>query len=50
MSRFAIAVHGGAGTILKSSMTSVLESQYLKGLEDALKSGYEILKKGGSSI
>lgn len=50
MSKFAIAVHGGAGTILKSMMTAELELQYLKGLEDALQSGYNILKKGGSSI
>ncbi len=45
----AIVIHGGAGTILKENMTPELESAYLNKLEEAVKTGYEILKSGGSS-
>ena len=48
--KIAIAIHGGAGTILKSEMTPELESEYRNGLESALKSGWKILKRGGSSL
>ena len=50
MQPFSIAIHGGAGTILKSNLTPELEASYLKGLEDALATGYAALKKGGSSL
>lgn len=45
-----IAIHGGAGTILRSSMTEELQQQYEQGLHDALTAGYSLLQKGGSSI
>ena len=45
----AIVIHGGAGTILKENMTPELESAYLDKLEEAVLTGYEILKNGGSS-
>ena len=44
-----IAIHGGAGTILKSSMTSEKETGYSQALEEALIKGWEILKSKGSS-
>lgn len=47
---FAIVIHGGAGTILKKNMSPELEAQYKAKLEEAVKTGYEILRKGGSSI
>ena len=50
MANLALAIHGGAGTILKSQMTPDLEHEYLGGLEAALKVGWEILQKGGSSL
>jgi len=50
MSKTALAVHGGAGTILKSEMTAELEREYRGGLEDSLKAGWEILLKNGSSL
>lgn len=50
MQPFSIAIHGGAGTILKSDMTPGLEAAYLKGLEDALKAGYAVLEQDGSAI
>ena len=48
--KFRLLVHGGAGTILKSSMTPQLEKDYRSGLELALTAGYQILEKGGSSL
>ncbi len=50
MSRFTLAIHGGAGTILKADMTAELESAYLNALEEALDAGYAVLEEGGSSI
>lgn len=50
MANIAISVHGGAGTISRSSMDAARESLYKKALEAAIKMGYDILKKGGSSL
>lgn len=50
MKNFVIAIHGGAGTILRSSMTAEKEAGYTKALQEALDAGYEILSKGGSSL
>ncbi|MBK6748764.1 MAG: isoaspartyl peptidase/L-asparaginase [Pyrinomonadaceae bacterium] len=50
MVKLALAIHGGAGTILRSQMTPVLESEYRGGLENALKAGWNILENGGSSL
>ncbi|CAM1338916.1 isoaspartyl peptidase/L-asparaginase family protein [Tenacibaculum aestuarii] len=46
---FAIIIHGGAGTILKKNMTPEKEAAYKAKLEEAVRTGYEILKNGGSS-
>ncbi|MGI8813125.1 MAG: isoaspartyl peptidase/L-asparaginase family protein [Pyrinomonadaceae bacterium] len=48
--KMALAIHGGAGTILRSSMTPELEAEYRGGLESALKAGWAVLQKGGSSL
>jgi len=48
--KFALVIHGGAGTIERAKMTPEKESQYRAGLENSLKAGYEILKSGGSSL
>ncbi len=48
--KFSIAIHGGAGTILRSSMTPELQAQYEQGLNDALNAGYAVLASGGSSL
>ena len=50
MKKFAIAVHGGAGTILKKEITPEKEALYHKGIEDALNAGYSILEKKGSAV
>ncbi|WP_066963641.1 isoaspartyl peptidase/L-asparaginase family protein [Microbulbifer sp. Q7] len=48
--KFAIAIHGGAGTIEKSSMTPEKEAAYRAKLEEALNAGYRILEQGGASL
>lgn len=45
-----LAIHGGAGTILRSSMTAELQQQYEQGLQDALQAGYSVLQGGGSAV
>ncbi len=50
MNNFAIAVHGGAGTIAPSEMTPEREQSYRQGLEDALKRGHDVLKDGGAAL
>lgn len=50
MNKIALAIHGGAGTILKSEMTAELEQEYRDGLHNALRIGFEILKKNGSAM
>ncbi|CUH40929.1 Isoaspartyl peptidase precursor [Jannaschia seosinensis] len=47
---YALAVHGGAGTILKSKMTPELEAAYHAGLARALEAGQVILEEGGSAL
>ena len=46
---FGIVIHGGAGTILRKSMTPEKEANYRAVLTEAIQVGYEILKAGGSS-
>ncbi|MFD2261583.1 isoaspartyl peptidase/L-asparaginase family protein [Lacibacterium aquatile] len=47
---FALAIHGGAGTILKSTMTPEKEAAYHAGLTTALKAGHAVLKDGGAAL
>ena len=48
--QFAIAIHGGAGTILRNTMTPELQARYESGLKAALAAGYTMLENGGNSI
>src|SRR5213080_2345811 len=48
--KFGLVIHGGAGTIERSKMTPEKEHEYRAGVERALRAGYEILKRGGSSL
>jgi len=50
MNTFSIAIHGGAGTLVKGMMTSELEAAYKSALKLALDAGYAILKSGGTSV
>lgn len=49
-SNISIAIHGGAGTILRSTMTEELQSKYEAGLKMAIDAGYSVLAQGGSSL
>ena len=46
----AIAIHGGAGTILKSEMSAELEKAFLDKLGEALDAGHAVLLAGGNSL
>lgn len=46
---FAIAIHGGAGTILKNNITPEQEKKYIEKLTQARNKGYELLASGSSS-
>ncbi len=48
--KFALVVHGGAGTIERDKMTADKEREYRSGLEKALRAGYDVLNTGGSSL
>ena len=48
--RFTLAIHGGAGTILKKDMTPELETAYFQALQEALDAGFAVLEEGGSAI
>ena len=47
---FAIAIHGGAGTLSRAETSSEQEQAYLRGLESALDAGFALLEKGASSL
>lgn len=45
-----IAIHGGAGTILRSALSIEAESAYHAALEGVLEAGQRILAEGGSAL
>ena len=47
---FAIAIHGGAGTLSRAGTSADQEAAYLQGLEAALDAGHALLNEGGSSL
>lgn len=47
---YSIAIHGGAGTILRQFMTPEKEKEYIHGLNDALQAGKHILQNGGDAF
>lgn len=50
MNNFSIAIHGGAGTLVKGLMTTELEAKYKLALKISIDKGYDILEKGGSAL
>lgn len=50
MNTFSIAIHGGAGTLVKGMMTPEKEVAYKKALQEALERGYAILENGGTAV
>jgi len=49
MNTFSIAIHGGAGTLVKGMMTPELEAKYKAALQLALDAGYKVLENNGSA-
>jgi beta-aspartyl-peptidase (threonine type) len=47
---FGLAIHGGAGTITRATMSEEKENAYRAALTEALNAGYKLLKAGGSSL
>ncbi|MFV9483637.1 isoaspartyl peptidase/L-asparaginase family protein [Christiangramia sp. ASW11-125] len=47
---FGIVIHGGAGTILKENMSDSLEQAYKDKMEEAIRTGHEILANGGTAV
>nr|WP_321234451.1 isoaspartyl peptidase/L-asparaginase [uncultured Psychroserpens sp.] len=50
MKNFSIAIHGGAGTLVKGMMTPELEARYKQDLKLALDAGYAVLEDGKTAI
>ncbi len=47
---YAIAIHGGAGTITRASMTPEKEAAYRTALDSALLIGETVLQNGGTAL
>ena len=47
---FGFVIHGGAGTIERSRMTPEREAAYRAKLSEALRAGYEVLRKDGAGL
>ena len=47
---YALAIHGGAGTIARASLSPADEQRYRAALETALTMGYELLRAGAPAL
>lgn len=47
---FSIAIHGGAGTILRSQMSDELKADIVAALEKSVLTGHQVLEKGGDAL
>jgi beta-aspartyl-peptidase (threonine type) len=47
---FSIAIHGGAGTLVKGMMIPELEARYKNDLTTALDAGYAVLEAGNTAV
>lgn len=48
--KYALVIHGGAGTILRSNMSPEQQKAYEDALNQALDAGLAVLKGGGASV
>ncbi len=48
--KWAVAIHGGAGTIERASMTPETDAAYRAALSAALETAGKVLREGGSSL
>lgn len=47
---YAIAIHGGAGTIARHLLDAVKQKEYEAGLQTALDAGFKVLEAGGAAL
>jgi beta-aspartyl-peptidase (threonine type) len=47
---YAIAIHGGAGTVARHLLNEAKQKQYEDALKAALEAGYSILERGGTAL
>lgn len=47
---YAIAIHGGAGTVARHLLNEAKQKQYEDALKAALEAGYSILEQGGTAL
>src|ERR1700722_2531072 len=50
MGNYAIAIHGGAGTLMTGTVSPEKEKEFHDKLSESLQAGYNILSKGGSAV
>ncbi len=48
--RISIAIHGGAGTMRVADLTAAMTDARHEGLRAALRAGWSVLRRGGSSL
>lgn len=48
--KYVMVIHGGAGTITRKNMSPEKEAAYIAALTKALKTGYDVLKSGKTSL
>jgi beta-aspartyl-peptidase (threonine type) len=48
--KFSLAIHGGAGTILRQYMSASMQLAYEEALEAALDAGFQLLAGGASAL
>ena len=50
LQKYAMVIHGGAGTLMKKDMTPRLEKEFTDALTNALREGYKKISSGKSSL
>lgn len=50
MQKYTLVIHGGAGTLLKGSMTSEKEKAYKTVLENAIEAGFSLMENGAQAL
>ncbi len=50
LSKYALAIHGGAGTLLKKDISPSQEKAYVEALSRALEAGHSVLRGGGTAL
>jgi isoaspartyl peptidase/L-asparaginase-like protein (Ntn-hydrolase superfamily) len=48
--KFALVIHGGAGTMSRETATPEMQTLYRTALKAALRAGYVVLSEGGEAM